>query len=145
MKKISSSLGGLSIKLLTGILIVAVLAGCGRKVAFATSTVVPGAEGKVKVKKDNNGNHAIDVEIKHLAEPNRLPFPQNTYVVWMESSEGIKNLGQLRTSSGLLSSTRKGELETVSPYRPTRIFITAEGDAGVQYPGNQVVMTTSAF
>lgn len=128
-----------------GLLLAACLTACSQRIAFATSTVVPGAEGQVKIKKDNNGNHAIDVQIKHLADPQQLPIPQNTYVVWMESSEGVKNLGQLKSSSGLISSTRKGELETVSPFRPTRIFLTAEGDANVQFPGNQVIMTTRAF
>ncbi len=145
MNTISNTIPHRFTRAVTILFVLVSLAACSRKVAFTTSTVVPGAEGVVKVKKDNNGNHAIDVEVKHLAEPNKLPVPQNTYVVWMESSEGVKSLGQLKTSSNLLSSTRRAELETVSPHRPTRVFITAESDAGVNYPGNQVVLTTAAF
>lgn len=131
--------------LLSGLLVMLLLAACSRKIAFSASTIVPGAEGAVKVKRDNNGNNAIEVKVLHLADPQKLPLPQNTYVVWMESSEGLKNLGQLKTGSGLLSSTRKGELETVTPFKPTRIFITGEVDGNIQYPGNQVVLSTTSF
>lgn len=127
------------------LLLVVAASSCARKVAFTTSTVVPAAEGKVKVKKDDNGNHAIKIDVRNLVEPDRLPIPQNTYVVWMESSNGLKNIGQFRSESGLLSKTRKGELETVSPYRPSRIFITAESSPDVQFPGNMVVLSTRSF
>jgi hypothetical protein len=33
----------------------------------------------------------------------------------------------------------------VSPTKPTKIFLTAEDDAGIQYPGTQVIMTTNDF
>lgn len=126
-------------------LVMLLFLACNRKIAFNTSTVIPGAEGYVKVKKDNNGNHALDLEVVNLAEPNRLPVPQNVYVVWIETPEGLKNVGQLKSSSGLLSKVRKGELETVTPYKPSKVFITAEGDASVSYPNNQVVLTTGSF
>lgn len=118
---------------------------CNRKIAFTTSSVVPGADGAVKVKRDDNGNHAIDIEIRNLADPQRLALPQNTYVVWMESDNGLKNLGQLKSETGLLTKARKAEMETVTPYKPTRIFITAETDGNVQTPGNQVVLSTRSF
>ncbi len=59
------------------------LMACNRKIAFTTSSVVPGAEGTVKVKKDNNGNNAVQIKVVNLADPQRLALPQNTYVVWM--------------------------------------------------------------
>lgn len=123
-----------------------VWSSCARKISFATSTVVPAAEGTVKVKKDGNNNFAIKVDIKNLAEPNRLPQPQNMYVVWIQTEKnGIQNLGQLNTSSGLFSSTLKASLETVTPYKPTRLFVTGENAANVIYPGNYVVLNTDAF
>lgn len=129
-----------------GILFFAVtLVSCNRKISFNTSTVVPAAEGSVKIKKDKNDNHAIDVSVKNLAEPNRLPVPQNAYMVWIESRDGIKKLGQLKTGSGLFSSTLRAELKTVTPFQPTRLFITAESSADSNYPGAQVVLTTDSF
>lgn len=127
------------------VLLIFLAAACNRKIAFNNSAVVPAAEGYVKVKKDKNGNNAISVEVRNLAEPKRLATPQNVYVVWVETPEGVKNIGQLKTGSGLLSKTLKAELETVTPYKPTRLFITAENDAGIQYPGSQVVLTTNSF
>src|SRR5688572_6997822 len=45
---------------------------CSSKVQFATSTVMPTAEGSVKVKKDGNNNYSTNIDIKHLAHPSRL-------------------------------------------------------------------------
>lgn len=122
------------------------LYACSSKVQFATSTVVPTAEGSVKVKKDDNNNYSISINIKHLAPPRKLVPAKELYVVWAETKEnGTKNLGRLNTSSGLFSSTLKSSLRTVSPVKPTLIFITAEDNAGAEYPGSQVVLTTSNF
>jgi hypothetical protein len=121
-------------------------AACGTKIPFTTSTVIPTADGSVKVKRDNNNNYSIDINIKHLADPNRLVPAKTMYVVWAETKDnGTKNLGRLNTSSGLLSSTMKSSMRTVSPVKPTMIFITAENDATIQYPGSQIVMTTRNF
>lgn len=119
---------------------------CATRANFTPSTVVPGAEGRVKVKKDNNNNYAIDIEVQNLAEPNRLPQPNNVYVVWADTETGgAQNLGQLKTGSGLLSSKLKASMETVTPYKPRRIFITAESSASVQYPNSYVVLNTNSF
>ncbi len=122
------------------------LVSCARKAHFVTSTVVPVAEGKVKVKKDKNNNYAINIKVRNLAEPNRLQVPKDVYVVWAETDRnGVQNLGQLKTSSGLFSSKMKASLETAIPYKPIRVFITAEDDAAIQYPGNFVVLNTNTF
>ncbi|MEJ7588034.1 MAG: hypothetical protein WKI04_10790 [Ferruginibacter sp.] len=48
---------------------------------FATSSIAPAATGKVKIKKDDNDNYAIDVTVPHLAPHYKLPPPRETYVV----------------------------------------------------------------
>ncbi len=127
--------------------VVCVLMGsCARKIRFDTSSVVPAAQGTVKMKKDNNGNHSIRIDIKHLADPARLQPPKSVYVVWIETSgKGAQNLGQLKTSSGMFSNTLKASMEAVSPFKPTRIFITAEDRANIEYPGSYVVLNTTSF
>jgi hypothetical protein len=97
------------------------------------------------VKKDDNNNYAVSIKVNHLAEPNRLPQPQNVYVVWAESPNGPQNLGQLKTETGFISGKLKAELETVTPYKPSRIFITAENSATTQSPGSYMIMNTSSF
>ena len=107
---------------------------------------MPAAGGDVKIKKDNNNNYRIQISLNNLAEPKRLEPPKNTYVVWMETdNNATKNIGQINSSTGLLSSKLKASFETVSSTKPTKIFLTAEDDASVQYPGTQVIMTTSDF
>lgn len=119
------------------------LASCARKVTFLTSQVVPAAEGSVKMKKDKNRNYDISLKVMRLAAPERLSPSKEHYVVWMETEQnGTKNIGQLKTSSGLLSKTLKSSLETVTTFKPSYFFITAENDATVQYPGGEVVLRT---
>jgi hypothetical protein len=55
-----------------------------------------------------------------------------------------KNIGQINSSSGMLSSRLKASFETVSSTKPSKIFITAEDDVSAQYPG-QVILTTDNF
>ena len=59
--------------------------------------------------------------------------------------EITKNVGQLNSSRGIMSKQLKGSFKTVSSSRPIKIFITAEDDAGIQYPGAQVILTTDKF
>jgi hypothetical protein len=131
--------------ILTAAILVA-LGSCAKKISFAGSSVVPAARGFVKVKKDNNSNYNIKVELSNLAEVSRLQPPRQTYVVWMETDQQTtKNIGQIQSSSSMLSKKLKANLETVSSFKPVKIFITAEDDAAVQYPGTQMVLSTSSF
>lgn len=117
---------------------------CSTKLKFATSTVVPAAQGSVKVTKDDNGNYGLDLNIIHLTEPSRLSPSKELYVVWMETeNNGIKNIGQLKSGTGFFSSTLKASFHTVTSFKPKRVFITAENDAAIQSPGSQVVLTTN--
>ncbi|MEP7253807.1 MAG: hypothetical protein ABI683_15550 [Ginsengibacter sp.] len=120
------------------------LSSCAKKMTFGTSSVVPAAEGSVKIKSDKNKNTSVDLSVERLADPQRLNPSKKTYVVWMETaSNGTKNIGSLNTSSGFLSGKMKSSLKTVTPYKPTGFFITAEDDASVQYANGQVVLRTN--
>ena len=119
------------------------LASCARKLTFGVSPVVPAATGTVKIKKSSNENYSIDVKVTNLAPPDRLTPARDVYVVWMESSNNrVKNIGMIKSESSLFSSTRKGELKATSTVKPLNIFITAEDNGNIQYPGNQVVLRT---
>lgn len=128
------------------VLIFMFTSSCARKVSFQNSSVVPGVDGSVKLKKDFNNNYEIKIFLGNLAEPNRLEPPRGHYVVWMESDNNyIKNIGQINTATGFMSSKMKASFETVTAVKPTRIYITAEDDPSVQYPSSQVVLTTNQF
>ena len=123
-----------------------VFSACAKKITFLTSAVVPAARGNVKFKKDNNYNYQIKVDLYGLAEVGRLQPPKKMYVVWMLSdNNATQNIGQIKSSSGFMSKTLKASFETVSPTKPTKIFITAEDDGSVQYPVGMVVLTTDNF
>ncbi len=132
--------------MLLAIVAVVFFSSCTRKVSFQDSSVVPGARGTVKVKKDNNSNYNIQISLSHLAEAKKLQPSRQTYVVWMESqNEATKNVGQINTSTSLLSGKFKSSFETVSNTKPSKIFITAEDDGAVQFPGSQVVLSTESL
>ena len=134
------------ILMMTAVMMLFYFSSCARKVSFQTSAVVPAAKGSVKVKKDKNNNYKINISLSNLAEPERLQPSKNTYVVWMETdNNGTKNIGQINSSTGFLSSKLKASFETVSSFKPVKIFITAENDASIQYPGMQVVLSTNNF
>lgn len=137
------------VKALSGILLIMMLfsiSSCAKKWEFLTSTVVPAARGTVKVKTDSNKNHVIQLDITNLAEPERLQTPKKLYMVWMLTDQDVtKNLGQIKTSSGTFSKTLKASFETVSTFMPVKIFITAEDDPNIQYPGWEIVLTTDRF
>jgi hypothetical protein len=122
------------------------LMSCGKNLMFMPSTVVPAADGKVNVNKDNNDNYAIDVKVHNLGDPARLDPPKAHYTLWMETVDsGPKNLGNLDNHSAIFSKSKKASLETVSPFRPLRFFITAEDQLGIQYPSTQVVLSSENY
>ena len=84
--------------------------------------------------------------MKNLAEPDRLQPAKNVYVVWIETSDnGIKNIGQIKTSTAFLSSKLRAAFETVSSFNPVKLFITAENNPAIQYPEGQTILSTSNF
>lgn len=122
------------------------ISSCSRKVNFQTSSVVPAARGNVKINRDGNKNYVIRLHLSDLAEVDRLQMSKESYVVWMVTdNEEKKNIGLLNSSSGILSNKLKADFETSSSTRPRQIFITAEEDASVQYPGSRVILTTDRF
>lgn len=133
----------------SGILIIVMMLlfnSCARKTTFQTSSMVPAARGSVKVKKDNNNNYDIKIKLTGLAEANRLGSSKKVYVVWLESDDhAIKNLGRINSSSSLLSKKLKASFQTVTPFKPVKIFITAEDQADATYPDTQIVLTTNDF
>lgn len=133
---------------LTILFILGMLQSCATatKYNFSTSPVVPAAEGSVQVKKDKNNNYNIDLNVMRLADPKRLSPAAAFYMVWMDTEQNGKiNIGQLKTSSSLLSKNLTSSLKTVSTYKPTNFFITAEVDANIQYPAGQTVLSTGSF
>jgi hypothetical protein len=148
IKSVSMNISKLNMKKASGVaaLFILLLASCSKKINFSTSTVVPAATGAVKIKKDNNNNYALNVSLRNLAPSTRLTPPRPLYIVWVDTeSNGVKNIGQVNTSSGVFSKKLKASLEAHLPFKPTRVFITAEDLQTIQYPGGQVILSTKSF
>ncbi len=141
IKEKRNPLAGILVSGIFFTVIVLILISCASRISFLTSQVVPAAEGEISVKKDNNNNYSIKMEITNLAAVDRLEPPKDSYVVWMETERGAaRNIGRIETSNSL-----KVTFETVSSFRPTKIFITAEENENALYPGEMVVLTTNRF
>ncbi|MEO5977528.1 MAG: hypothetical protein ABIS36_09555 [Chryseolinea sp.] len=120
-----------------------ITASCASNYPFQTSSVVPAAEGGVKVKRDKNSNYDVSMSTIRLAQPTRLSPSRQYYVAWMTTEgNGVKNIGQLKSSSSLFSKTLKSSLETVTSFKPTGFFITAEDNSSIQYPSEQIILRT---
>lgn len=146
MKKIINKATRNILLVATAAMMLLYCSSCARKISFQTSSVVPAAEGQVKLTKDGNKNYKIKIAISNLAEPERLQPAKKTYVVWMQTADnGTKNIGQINSSTEFLSGKLKAAFETVTAFKPVKIFITAEDDASIQYPGIQVILSTNNF
>ena len=120
--------------------------GCAVKAPFLNSSVVPAAEGQVKMKTDKNKNYVIQIEVFNLALPDRLDPPKKAYVVWMDDgSNNVKNMGQIKSSAPFMSKSLKASFETMSSFKPVKIFITSEYEADVQFPSSDTILTTNNF
>jgi hypothetical protein len=112
-----------------------------QKIRFEQSSIVPAAEGYVKVKSDRNKNKTIKIRIKNLAEIERVDPDMKTYIVWMVTDrETIKNIGQIKSTNKLNIS-----FNAVSSFQPIRFFITSEMNESTLEPGNKMVLTTENF
>ena len=149
MKTKTRKLNGMTKNILSGILVTLILFSfnsCAVKSTFLSSSVVPAANGNIKVKRDKNKNYVIQVKVSNLAEVARLQPPKQTYVVWAVSDQGnTDNIGQLKSSKNFLSKQMSATFETVSSSKPSKIFITAENDGSIQYPGELIVLSTNNF
>jgi hypothetical protein len=135
-----------TIKIILLVVCMQSLQSCSKKINFLTSSTVPAARGSVKVKKDKNNNYHIDVYLINLAEVNRLQPKRNVYVLWLITNEQATiNIGRLNSSSNKMSGKLSASFNTVSSFKPVKIFITAEDDGEVQFPTGEQVITTENF
>lgn len=128
-------------KLLTIIFMAILISACSKDIVFPTSEVVPAATAVLKIDQNKSDNYEVKLEVENLASPDRLTPSRKNYVVWMVTKKhGTINIGNLR-----VNRKNKADLETVTPYEPIRIFITAEDGDEVVLPSTQVVLDSGKF
>ena len=132
--------------LMVAVMSMSLMSSCSHKVSFLNSSVVPAARGSVKVSRDNNKNYVVKIYIYNLAEVSRLQPPKKCYVVWMMTDkQEIRNIGQIKSTEAILSTKLTAYYESVSSFKPVRIFITAEDDAGASNPDPMTILSTNNF
>ncbi len=105
------------------------LSSCVTNTKFPVSDITPAANITVSKQKDKNGNVKISVVANKLSSADRLNPPKKVYVVWITTAQnGTKNLGQLK-----IKNAKKATLETITPFDPQEIFITAEDEGNISY------------
>lgn len=128
-------------KPLTFIFMAILISACSKDIVFPTSEVVPAATAVLKIDQNKSENYEIKLSVENLATPDRLKPSRKNYVVWMVTKKhGTINIGNLR-----VNRKNKAELETVTPYEPIKVFITAEDGDEVVLPSTQVVMDSGKF
>lgn len=122
------------------------LSSCAKQITFLTSSKVPAARGTVKVNIDKNKNYEVNVELNYLTEVERLVPSKKVYVLWMETDKDATiNLGQIHSKVNGFSKKLKAKFQTATAFKPTKIFITAEDDAAIEYPQSETIISTDRF
>jgi hypothetical protein len=121
-------------------------AGCGKDIKFLTSSIVPAAQGHVRIARDDNNNYIVKLHVNNLAEVDRLTPPKKSYVIWIISDlETPHNMGKMESNAQGLSKSLNATFEALSSSEPHKVFITAEDDPITLFPGSQIVLTTARF
>src|SRR5215469_10866954 len=106
---------------------------------LVSTGVAPGAEGKVITNVDRNGNTEVEVQVKHLANAEKLTPAKQGYVVWVQPrGRDPEPLGTLRVNENL-----EGSLKATTPYKTFDVFVTAEDKMQPEAPSSMVVMRGS--
>lgn len=128
-------------KVISFVLAAVLITSCAQRVVFPDSASLPGADAVLKINENKNNNYELELEVKNIAKPNRLTPPRNNYIVWLETaSHGTVNIGNLR-----VSDKNRASMVTVTPYKPIRVFISAEDRQDVIFPSSQIVLNSEEF
>jgi len=112
--------------------------------ALQASPKVPAAEGTVTVQEGDNGNYKVNLNVKHMAPPEKVATGASSYVVWLrplaadQKGQTAQNMGALAVNKDL-----EGNLTTVTPYRQFDLFVTAEPVPNSTTPTGEQLLTTT--
>jgi hypothetical protein len=111
-------------------------AAWGREDRLTNTGTAPAAEGKVITDNDRNGNTGVNIEVKHMATPQSLTPPKQTYLVWVQPrGKDPELLGALRVNENL-----EGSLKAATAYKTFDVLITAEDNMKPESPSSMVIL-----
>jgi hypothetical protein len=114
-------------------------AAWAREDRLTNTGAAPAAEGKIVTDNDRNGNTGVNIEVKHMATPQSLTPPKQTYLVWVQPrGKDPELLGALRVNSDL-----QGSLKAATTYKNFDVLITAEDSIKPNAPSSMVILKGS--
>lgn len=135
--RVSSGARYLAIPAFLGLMLLWPFGDSPKKISMTPGREDPAAHGTVAVKTGHNGNTEVNITTKALAQPSALTPPENTYVVWFQpNGQDPENAGALKVDNNL-----KGKLDTVTPHRRFKVFITAEKEPNLKKPEGPVILS----
>ncbi len=122
--------------------ILGALSCAGSTENLKTSAKIPAAEGTVKTSSTKNNNTKLDVEVKHLAPPERVQEGASVYTAWVVPTMNPAESRPHNIGAILVGDNLAGKLSTEVPWSSFDFFITAEPAPGTQSPSGQQLMWT---
>jgi hypothetical protein len=99
--------------------------------------IAPAAMGTVTTSNDRNGNTEVEVKVQHMATPQSLTPPAQTYLVWVQPrGQQAELLGALRVNSDNLEGSLKG----TTTYKDFNVLVTAENTTKPDVPSDTVIL-----
>jgi hypothetical protein len=112
-------------------------AAWSREDKLTNTGLAPAAMGKVTTSTDRNGNTEVEVKVQHMATPQSLTPPAQTYLVWVQPrGQQAELLGALRVNSDNLEGSLKG----TTTYKDFDVVITAENNTKPDVPSDAVIL-----
>lgn len=122
--------------LLIAIAIVLTTVAWSREDKLTNTGLTPAAEGKVVTSTDRNGNTEVEVQVKHVARPQALTPPRQSYLVWVQPrGTQPQLLGALRVNEDL-----EGSLKATTTYKDFDVLVTAEDNLKAETPSSTVIL-----
>ncbi len=116
-------------------------ASCKTSASFKQSSLLPNAQGYAKAEPMKSGSYSVLVHVERLAGPEFLTPPKKVYVVWIESKRrGVRNGGVLE-----IDSNKLGTLTVTAPFKPSRVYITAEDRGDVLMQEGPIVLRSGSL
>lgn len=102
---------------------------------------LPSVQGSAKVSTTDDGNTQIDLNVKHLAPPEKVKVDATAFVVWVQDSNSGSqpdNLGALKVDKDL-----NGSMKALTSLRSFDLYVTAEPSATTDQPSGDALLRTN--
>ena len=116
------------------------LAAWGQQMRQLTvSPTLPAASGTMGISHDTSGTTYINLQVKHLANPDELHPAKAAYVVWVQpTGQPPQNHGVLR-----VNDKKEATYSTTTKERNFKVFVTAEDNAHISQPAGPRLLSAS--